>query len=68
MEKKKVSMDEKQRRKRVHRKVITFNSDEQKLIENFCKRYGVKNRTKLFREAIITVMLQKMEQDHPTLF
>ncbi|MDR0711407.1 MAG: hypothetical protein LBF67_03545 [Prevotellaceae bacterium] len=68
MEKKKMSMDEKERRKRIHRKVIAFNSDEQKLIDNFCKRYSVKNRAKLFREAIITVMLQKMEQDHPTLF
>ncbi|MDR2813664.1 MAG: hypothetical protein LBB79_03270, partial [Prevotellaceae bacterium] len=60
MENKKVSMDEKERRKRIYRKTIAFNGEEQKLIDSFCKRYGVKNRTKLFREAIITVMLQKM--------
>jgi metal-responsive CopG/Arc/MetJ family transcriptional regulator len=63
-----MTLPEKERRKRIHRKTIIFNSDEQKLIDSFCKRYGVKNRAKLFREAIITVMLQKMEQDHPTLF
>ncbi|MDR0567180.1 MAG: hypothetical protein LBG47_09145 [Prevotellaceae bacterium] len=68
MENKKMSMDEKERRRRIHRKTIVFNSDEQKLIDNFCKRYSIKNRTKLFREAIITVILQKLEQDHPTLF
>ncbi|MDR3189127.1 MAG: hypothetical protein LBT94_08115 [Prevotellaceae bacterium] len=68
MEKKIVNMSEKERRKRIHRKTIIFNSEEQKLIDTFCKRYGIKNRTKLFREAIITVILQKMVQDHPTLF
>lgn len=68
MENKKMSMDEKERRRRIHRKTIVFNSDEQKLIDNFCRRYSIKNRTKLFREAIITVILQKLEQDHPTLF
>ncbi|MDR1417380.1 MAG: hypothetical protein LBJ57_08190 [Prevotellaceae bacterium] len=58
----------KEHRKRVHRKTIVFNNDEQKMIDYFCRRYGIKNRAKLFREAIITTMLQKMEQDHPTLF
>ncbi|MDR1021726.1 MAG: hypothetical protein LBL94_00375 [Prevotellaceae bacterium] len=62
------SQSEKERRRRIHSKTIVFNSDEQKMIEYFCKRYSIKNRSKLFREAIITVMLQKMEQDHPTLF
>jgi hypothetical protein len=66
MENKKMNMEE--RRKRVHRKTIAFNSEEQKLIDEYCRRYGVKNRTKLFREAIITAMLQKMVQDYPTLF
>lgn len=61
-------MDEKERRRRIHRKTIAFNSEEQKLVDSFCKRYGVKNRAKLFREAIITLMLQKLTQDHPTLF
>lgn len=59
---------EKERRKRIYRKTIVFNSEEQKMIDYFCKRYSIKNRAKLFREAIITVMLQKLEQDHPTLF
>jgi hypothetical protein len=66
MENKKPNMEE--RRRRVHRKTIVFNSEEQRLIDDYCRRYGVKNRTKLFREAIITVMLQKMVQDYPTLF
>lgn len=68
MKKNKMSMDEKKRRRRIHRKTIVFNNEEQKLIDDFCKRYGVKNRTKLFREAIISAMLQKMVQDYPTLF
>ncbi|MDR1226979.1 MAG: hypothetical protein LBK47_08810 [Prevotellaceae bacterium] len=56
------------RRKRVHRRVITFNHEENTVIENFMRKYGIQNRSKFFREAIITTILQKMEQDHPTLF
>jgi len=54
--------------KRVNRKAVTFNNDEHKMIEAYCKRYGVKNRTKLFREAIMAAILRQMEQDHPKLF
>lgn len=60
--------ERRERLKRVHRKTIMFNNDEYKMIEGFCKRYGIKNRTKLFREAIMSAILQKMEQDHPKLF
>jgi hypothetical protein len=71
MAKKLTEAKDKERRehmKRVHRKVVAFNSDELKMIEAFCKRYGVKNRTKMFREAIMGAILRQMEQDHPKLF
>jgi metal-responsive CopG/Arc/MetJ family transcriptional regulator len=56
------------RRKRVHRRVLTFNYEENSVVENFLKKYGVQNRSKFFREAIVTAVLQKLEQDHPKLF
>ena len=57
-----------ERLKRVHRRSVVFNAEEYKLMEAFCRRYGVKNRSKLFREAILGAMLRQMEQDHPKLF
>ena len=67
---KKAEVDKERREqlKRVQRKTILFNNDENKMIEGFCKRFGIKNRTKMFREAIMATILQKMEQDHPKLF
>ncbi|MDR0418998.1 MAG: ribbon-helix-helix domain-containing protein [Prevotellaceae bacterium] len=56
------------RRKRVHRKTITFNTEEYNFIDNFCKKYGIKNRSKFFRESIVRNILQELEQDHPKLF
>jgi len=69
-EAKKVLTDKERREhlKRVHRKAIMFNNDEYKMIEAFCNRYGVKNRAKMLRGAIMSTILQKMEQDHPKLF
>ncbi len=60
--------ERRERLKRVHRKTIMFNNDEYKMIEAFCKRYGVKNRAKMLREAIMGTILRQMEQDHPKLF
>jgi hypothetical protein len=54
--------------KRTHRQVITFNDKEMELVANFCKKYKITKKTKLFRESIISIILQKMEEDHPTLF
>jgi hypothetical protein len=54
--------------KRTHRQTIAFNDTEMGVIVNFCCRYKITKKTKFFREAIISTILQKMEEDHPTLF
>ncbi|MDR0294858.1 MAG: hypothetical protein LBH91_01525 [Prevotellaceae bacterium] len=54
--------------KREHRKTLLFNDAEIEAIHNFCKKYKITNQTKFFREAIITTILQKTEEDHPKLF
>ncbi len=53
---------------RVNRKSILFNNRELKAIENYCKKYRINNRSKFMREAIITSILKKFEDDYPTLF
>ena len=54
--------------KREHRKALLFNDAEMEAIRSFCKKYKITNEAKFFREAIITTILRKTEEDHPKLF
>ena len=49
-------------------KAIRFNNKEMKAIETYCEKYRIQNRSKFMREAIITTILKKFDEDHPTLF
>jgi hypothetical protein len=53
---------------RKNKKAILFNNRELKAIESYCLKYGIHNRSKFMREAIITSILKKFEDDYPTLF
>ncbi|MDR1582558.1 MAG: hypothetical protein LBS55_04745 [Prevotellaceae bacterium] len=54
--------------KRQHKHTISFNDREFKVIGQFMNKYKIKNKSKFFREIIIATILQKAEEDHPTLF
>ncbi len=55
--------------KRKYRVCVKFNHKEFKLINSFCKKYNIKNRSKFIREAVIKSIIEKMvEQDYPKLF
>jgi hypothetical protein len=54
--------------RRTHRKTLVFNDAEIDAIDSFCVKYKISNQTKFFREAIISKILQKSEEDHPKLF
>ena len=34
----------------------------------FCEKYKITNRSKFMREAIITTILKKFDEDYPSLF
>jgi len=53
---------------RVNKKTILFNNRELKAIENYCRKYRVNNRSKFMREAVITFILKKLDEDYPSLF
>ena len=53
---------------RTNRREIRFNNRELSAIESYCKRYRIHNRSKFMREAIITSILKKFDEDYPTLF
>ncbi len=54
--------------KRVHRKEILFNTSELEAINHYCKKYRVRNKSKFLREAIISKVLNRFDQDYPRLF
>lgn len=47
---------------------IRFNSRELSAINQYCKKFRVKNKSKFMREAIITEVLRKFENNYPTLW
>ncbi len=53
---------------REHRVSILLNESEQRILDRFCERYGVKNRSRLVREALMRALLKKLDNDQPTLF
>ena len=53
---------------RAHRVSILLNESEQKALDRFCEKYGVKNRSRLIRETLIRAILKKIDNDQPTLF
>lgn len=54
--------------KRTNKRYISFNDKEMSAIDCFCKKYKVSNRSKFMREAIISAILKKFDEDYPTLF
>jgi len=51
-------------------KPITFslNETEYKVLQKYCAKYKITNRARLIRETLIKSILNKMNEDYPTLF
>jgi hypothetical protein len=47
---------------------IRFNSRELSAINQYCKQFRVTNKAKFMREAIITEVLRKFDENYPTLW
>lgn len=54
--------------KRKYRKAILLNDRELKALDNYCKRYKVKNQSKIIRESLFKSILEHYDDDYPTLF
>ncbi|MFW6223039.1 MAG: hypothetical protein ACOC3T_05460 [Bacteroidota bacterium] len=54
--------------KRDNRQQINFNRRELSAIDQFCRQYKIKNKSKFMRETIITAVLKKFDDDYPRLF
>lgn len=58
--------DEKLRR--TNRTSLLFNGREKEAIDLYCEKYKISNRSKFMREAILTEVLKRFDEDYPTLF
>jgi hypothetical protein len=47
---------------------IRFNNRELDAINQYCKKFKVKNKSKFMREAIIKEVLRKFDNNYPTLW
>ncbi len=45
-----------------------LNRREMNALNAFCEKYKISNRSKFMREAIITTILKKFDEDYPRLF
>ncbi|NBC82697.1 MAG: hypothetical protein GVY19_04870 [Bacteroidetes bacterium] len=54
--------------KRTNRTQILLNNREMHAINKYCERFKVSNRSKFMREAIITEVLKKFDENLPSLF
>ena len=61
-------MDKKEHSVRNERYSFLINSEEKQMIENYLRKYRIRNRSRWMRETLITFIIKNLDQDYPTLF
>jgi hypothetical protein len=55
--------------KRIYSKTVLFNSKERAVIEQYCKKYGIRNESAFIRDTVIRKIMQQLTgEDYPELF
>ncbi|PLX21145.1 MAG: hypothetical protein C0599_08240 [Salinivirgaceae bacterium] len=54
--------------RRRHKKSVLLNDKEIDAFEQYCKKYKIKNQSKIIRDALFKSILQHYDEDYPTLF
>ncbi len=50
------------------RKTLLFNERERSLLEQYCHKFSIRNKSAFMREIIISHILEQMDDNYPTLF
>lgn len=61
-------MEKKGARTRKERYSFLVNPDERQMIENYLRKYKIRNHSRWMRETLITFIIKNLDQDYPTLF
>ena len=60
--------EQKEKLARRHRKSILFNEKELSLIDQYCSRYSIRNKSAFIREIVVSHILKQMDDNYPKLF
>ena len=60
--------EERARLVRSRRKVILFNEREISLIDQYCKKFSVRNKSAFMRDIVISHILEQLDDNYPQLF
>lgn len=53
---------------RVHKVAFMLNDEECKAVERYLQKYKIQNKSRWYRETILSHVLRTLEEDYPTLF
>ncbi|OUO53564.1 hypothetical protein B5F77_05740 [Parabacteroides sp. An277] len=53
---------------RVHKVTFMLNDEEHKTVQRYLARYKIANKSRWYRETILTHIVRTLEEDYPTLF
>ena len=53
---------------RVHKVTFMLNDEEHKAVKRYLSRYKIENKSRWYRETILSHILKTLEEDYPTLF
>jgi hypothetical protein len=53
---------------RKNRVSFMLNDDEFRALNRYVEKYKIANQSRFIRETLITSILKRLEEDHPTLF
>lgn len=54
--------------KRTLRMTCLLSEEEQRIINCYLKKYKISNKSRWFRETVLTFIHKNMDEDYPTLF
>ena len=60
--------EERARLVRSRRKVILFNERELSLIDQYSKKFSVRNKSAFMRDIVISHILEQLDDNYPKLF
>lgn len=53
---------------RVHKVTFMLNDEENKMVKRYLAKYKIINKSRWYRETVLSHILKTLEEDYPTLF
>ena len=52
----------------IHKITFMLNDDEYKTVQRYLDKYRIANKSRWYRETILSHIMRTLEEDYPTLF